>query len=326
VESAVLQVRLGLVFVGLLGCATSAAAQQATFTTGIDLVALSVTVTDAREKYVGGLQRDDFVVLENGVRQPVSFFAAADVPIDLVLLIDGSASMHDKVALVREAAGGLARSLGAGDRGAVVEFRDAVRVTQPLTGDLAALDKALGRVTPSGGTALYNALYIALRVFTPLHGAGAELRRRAIVVLSDGDDTSSLIGFDEVLDVARRSGVTIYTISVTSPAALARELALGGRRGPSGGGYALRTLARDTGGRAFFPLEASELKDIYGSIAEELGHQYAIGYVPSNGARDGEWRQVLVRVTDRPGVRPRTRTGYFAEATPSLQSSAGRMR
>ena len=308
--------RLGLVFLGLLGCAAAAGAQRTTFTTGIDLVALSVTVTDAREKFVDGLQQDDFVVLEDGVRQPVSFFAAADVPLDLVLLVDGSASMADKAALAREAAGGLARSLRAGDRGAVIEFREGVRVTQPLTHDLGALGEALARITPGGGTALYTALYVALREFSPTRRPeAAQLRRRAIVVLSDGDDTSSLIGFDEVLDVARRSGVSIYTISVTSPAALARELALGGRR-QSNGGYAMRALARDTGGRAFFPAGASALKGIYGSIAEELRHQYAIGYVPSNGARDGEWRQVLVRVTDRPGARPRTRSGYFAEEAP----------
>jgi Ca-activated chloride channel homolog len=319
----VLQARLGLVLFGLLGSVAGSGAQQATFTSGIDLVALSVTVTDARERYVAGLQPDDFVVLEDGVQQPVSFFAASSVPLDLMLLVDGSASMRDKVAQVREAASGLARSLRAGDRGAVIEFREGVRVTQPMTADLTALVAALERVMPSGGTALYNALYVALKEFATIRGGGAQLRRQAVVVLSDGDDTSSLIDFDEVLDLARRSGVTLYTISVTSPAALARELVLGGRRGQSTGDHAMRSLARDTGGRAFFPTEAAQLKGIYRSIAEELGHQYALGYVPSSDARDGAWRTVAVRVTDRPGVRPRTRTGYFAEEDPTLHSRAG---
>jgi Ca-activated chloride channel family protein len=294
--------------------AAEPAADNATFKAGIDLVALSVTVTNRAEKHVLGLRADDFVVLEDGVRQSVSFFSSATVPLDLAILLDASASMQGKMTLARDAALALARSVRPGDRASVVEFRDAVRVRQPLTRDLSAVEAALGEIAPGGSTSIYDALYIALKQLAGTERDPQAVRRQAIVLLSDGADTASLIGPDDVLDLARREGVAVYAISLRVPAEISREkLANGGRLFFDEGDYGLKRIAQDTGGRAFFPQAPDELRPIFGAVAEELGHQYAIGYVPTNERRDGTWRRVAVQVLSG-DARPRTRTGYFASA------------
>ena len=130
-------------------------------------------------------------------------------------------------------------------------------------------------------------------------------RRRAIVVLSDGDDTSSLVSFEEVLDAASRSDTVIYTIG------LGVKDASGPRAGSQEGAFILRRLAEQTGGRAFFPKEAKDLADVYGDIREELSSQYSLAYESSSARKDGEWRRIAVRV-NRPSVTVRTKQGYFA--------------
>ena len=134
--------------------------QRPTFKSGSSLVALNVTVTDSAAKYVSGLQPADFVVYEDGVKQDVQFFESASVPVDLILLIDTSSSMSDKIDVVHDAAGGFLRTLRPGDRGAVVSFADSVTVLQSLTDDRTRLDDAVRKTGARGQTALYNAVYI----------------------------------------------------------------------------------------------------------------------------------------------------------------------
>ena len=189
-------------------------AQGPLFKSGIDMVPLTVTVTDASGKYVTGLTGDDFTVLENGVEQPLSFFACADVPLDVALVLDTSASMRADLPLVQSAAIGLVRKLRASDRAAVVEIKDFARMPQPFTGDLALVDRAIRGLSAAGDTALYDGLYIALKEFERERKAAVQVRRRALVVLSDGLDTRSHLAFDEVLDLARRAGVNIYVVEL----------------------------------------------------------------------------------------------------------------
>jgi Ca-activated chloride channel family protein len=287
-------------------------APSATFRSGAELVALNVTVTDPQQNYVAGLGPGDFAVYEDGVKQDVAFFAATDVPLDLILLLDSSASMIDKMQTARDAALGFIRTLRAGDRGAVVAFNENVRVLQELTADRARLEEAIAQAQPGGATALHNAVYVALRQFGRAAKDAGEVRRQAIAVVSDGEDTSSLISFDDVLDQARRSGVNIYAISLTSPHAAALRTS-SRHRYFSNAEYSMKTLAQDTGGQAFFPSRIQELSGIYGRIADELGHQYSIAYAPKNARKDGRFRRVIVQVLSRPDARPRTRTGYFAD-------------
>jgi len=286
-----------------------------TFTTGVDLVALTVTVTNAERHLLNNLNAQDFQVFEDGVQQPVSFFGLANVPLDVALLVDGSASMLEMLPLARTAAIGLVRTLRPQDRASLVEFRNTVRVSQPLTDDMPRVVEAINGITASGGTSLYNALYVTLKDFQKQAGADTGVRRRTIVVLSDGEDTGSLIGFDEVLDLARRSGVTIYTVALKSESQIVRQRAQqSGRRYFSQADYSMRALADETGARAFFPDQVADLKTVYDAVAAELASQYALGYISRNPIRNGAWRRLVVRVVQQPGTRPRTRTGYFADA------------
>jgi Ca-activated chloride channel family protein len=285
---------------------------QAVFKTGTELVALNVTVTDQQgQSYVGGLLETDFAVFEDGVKQDVSFFAAGEIPIDLILLMDTSASMIDKMPTAREAAVGFLRKLRDQDRGAIVGFNEGVKVLQGLTADRAALEQALDSLQPTGATALHNAIYVALREFGRAAKQAGDVRRQAIAVFSDGEDTASLIAFDDVLEQARRSGVGIYTISLQSPSALARRG--NARRYFSQADYAMKTIAQETGAQAFFPERIQELSGVYGRIAAELGAQYSLAYAPKNARKDGRFRRVVVQVLSRPDARPRTRLGYFAD-------------
>lgn len=289
--------------------------RRPSFTSGIDLVALTVTVTDANRRYIPDLSAEDFQVFEDGVLQRVSFFGMSDVPLDVALLVDGSASMVQALPLARDAARGLLNTLRSGDRASLVEFRSTIRIAEPMTAELARVAAALEQLTAAGGTALHNALYVTLKEFQKRAAADAEVRRRVIVVLSDGEDTGSLIGFEEVLDLARRAAVTIYTVGLKNEVQLMREKSRGnGRRYFDQSDYALRRLADETGARAFFPEGVQDLPSVYDTVATELSSQYALGYVSRNPVRNGAWRRLVVRVAEQPGVRSRTRLGYFADA------------
>jgi Ca-activated chloride channel family protein len=281
--------------------------QTGSFRASIDLVSLNVTVSNAARQYVGDLGRDDFVVLENGLPQNVTFFAKTSVPLALALLLDSSASMEQAMATAQEAAVGFARSLGRADMATVIDFDTRVETAQAFTSDIRALEGAIRRTTPGGSTAMFNAIYIALKELSKVAPADEDqvLRRRAMIVLSDGDDTSSLVSFDEVLDAASRSDTVIYTIGLGA----GQTTTL--RSGAQEGAFVLRRLAEQTGGRAFFPKEAKDLAGVYADIREELSSQYSLAYESGGVRKDGEWRQISVRV-NRPNLNVRTRRGYFA--------------
>ncbi len=285
--------------------------QLPVFKSHASLVALNVTVVDKDQRFVGGLSADDFAVFEDGVRQDVRFFETRETPIDLIVLIDSSSSMRPRMEMVHQAALGFVQTLRDGDRGAVITFDDSVNVVQPLTSDHGQLESAIRATRASGGTALHNALYIALKQFgRPARGSN-DVRRQALAVLSDGNDTASLISFEDVQEIARRTGVSIYPISLAGSGADYDEQ--GRSEVFSKSQYAMRQLARDTGAQAFFPQSIHELDNIYSSIARELASQYSIGYSPSNGAADGRFRRIAVKVTSRPDCRLRARAGYIAE-------------
>jgi Ca-activated chloride channel family protein len=303
----------------LLVLGTAVAAQQPAsdgqhqvYRSGTNLVPLNVTVTDSNKQFVKGLTATDFAVYEDGVAQAVEFFEATDTPLDLILLIDTSSSMSDKMDVVHEAAIGFLKTLKRSDRGAVVAFADGVDILQPLTADQDALTQAVRRTAARGATALHNALYVSLKQFGRAARREGDLRRQAIAVLSDGEDTSSLISFDDVLDVARKSGVSVYPIALQSKYSASRTASMGQRRFYSEAEYAMRLLAQETGGQAFFPLQIFELKGIYDVIAQELSSQYSLAYAPTNVRADGRFRKIQVRIANRPELKLRTRSGYTA--------------
>lgn len=276
---------------------------QQRFRAGVELVSLTITVTQGG-KYVTDLEQEDFEVFEDGVKQDITFFTRLQQPIALAVLLDTSNSMEPSLRIAQEAAIGFVRRMRPDDRMEVIEFNSQVRVAQTYTSDVAALERAIRDTSVSGATSLYNAIYIALRGLRREQARTAEeIRRQAIVVLSDGDDTTSLMPYEEVLDVAKRSETAIYAIGLRPPDE--------GRPRFREAEYVLRQLAAETGGRAFFPTTANELPKIYNQISEELASQYSLAYTSKNPMRNGAWRRIQVRVK-RPGVEARTRQGYYA--------------
>lgn len=292
------------------GVVRAQAAEQAPiplYRAGVELVALPVVVTDGQQKLVPGLEEGQFAVFEDGVRQDITFFASSHVPLDLALLLDTSASMYDKIGRLQEAASGFLSTVGPEDRVSVIDIKDTVRTLHPMDGDLAAARRAIASTTPTGGTALYNGLYTTLKEMVRLRRDDESVRRQAIAVFSDGDDTASLVAFDDVLEAARQAGVSVYTILLRTSVA---PKTTGEKRFTSESEFSLKALAQETGGRAFFPDDIRQLVGVYARIAEELANQYAIGYASSNTRHDGSYRRVSVQVTSPAGLTARTRTGY----------------
>ena len=280
------------------------AQQPPAFRSGIDVVSLNVTVTDEVQRYITNLEQPNFLVFEDGVKQDVTFFTRSQLPIALALLLDTSASMEDKIATAQEAAIGFSKRLRAQDVAQVIDFDSRATIVQTFTNDAAALERAIRSTAAGGSTSMFNAIYIALKEMKKVKASSTdEIRRQAIVVLSDGEDTSSLLPFEEVLDLAKRSETSIYTIGIRS-----RDPA--GMRGFKEAEFVLRQLAQETGGRAFFPSAVAELGAIYGLISDELSSQYTLGYSSKNPRRDGAWRRVVVR-TDRQNSTARTKQGYY---------------
>ena len=280
-----------------------------TFEVGIEVINLNLSVTDGRNNYVTDLAGKDFAVFEDGIRQELSLFTHENLPIAMAILMDVSASMDEKLPQARAAAAKFARTLRPQDAAQIVQFNDRATVLQEFTNDVAALEAAIHKTAASGPTALHNALYIALKDLGKQKKSG-ELKRRAVILLSDGEDTASLVSDEQVLELARKTEINIYAISLRPNRAQDRQ-----RQAFSQAEYLLTALSRDTGGRVFFPNSLSELDSVYERIAEELRTQYSLGYVSSNRRKDGKWRRIVVRIPSRDELQVRHKLGYYAPAT-----------
>lgn len=290
--------------------AASGAAQDKPqiFKAAVDIVSLNVTVVDSQNRYVTDITENEFTVFEDGTEQELTFFNRTNLPIALSLLIDTSASMENRLITAQEAAIGFARRLRPQDLAQVVDFDSRVSIVQDFTNSVPDLETAIRSTTAGGSTSLHNALYISLKGLEKIRAKSIdEVRRRAIVVLSDGEDTSSLVSYEEVLELAKRSETAIYTIGLQ-----AKDSAQ--TKGFREAEFVLRQFAQETGGRAYFPARVEDLKDVYGRIADELSSQYTIGYASKNGRRDGAWRRIVVQVA-RPSVTARTKRGYYGPTT-----------
>lgn len=279
--------------------------QPPIFTGGVEVVSLNVTVSDTTGHYITDLERGDFQVYEDGVLQELSFFNRTNLPIALSLLVDTSASMENRLPIAQEAAIGFAKRLRPEDTAEIIDFDSRVVILQTFTSKASELEQAIRKTSAGGSTSMYNAIYIALKDLKKVVATSPdEIRRQAIVVLSDGEDTSSLLPFEEVLDLAKRSETAIYAIGLRSNDGTAGK-------GFKEAEFVLRQLSQETGGRAFFPNQVTELANIYTQISEELSSQYTLGYSSRNTRRDGAWRRVVVRA-NKPSTIARTKQGYFA--------------
>ena len=278
--------------------------QRPAFRSTIDIVSLNVTAIDGANRYIIDLEQPDFSVFEDGVKQDIVFFTRRPQPIALSLLLDSSASMEDKLDTLQVAAINFVKRLKPNDLAQVIDFDSRVSIRQAFTADQGELEGAIRQAVSGGSTSLHNAIYISLKELGKIRAQSEEdVRRQALIVFSDGEDTSSLVSFEEVLDLAKRSETSIYTIALRGTET--------NTRGFREAEFIMRQLAQETGGRSFFPARLEDLTGVYAQIADELASQYTLGYTSKNPRRDGAFRRIVVQVA-RPGVTPRTKRGYYA--------------
>jgi len=277
------------------------------FRSSVDMVGLTVTVTDARGREITGLTPDNFAVYEDGVQQQVSLFGSEKVPLDVALVIDTSSSMHAVHPVVKRGACALLGKLRDGDRGLVVDVKQRIQIRGGLDADLSHVVRSINSLSTDGSTALYDGLYMSLQEFARERRQRPEIRRQALVVFSDGLNNASHVRFEDVSELARALDVTIYTIMLNDgqlSQAIARDVHV------ARAAWEMRALTLDTGGRAFFPIKAGELAAIYDTIARELVNQYTLAYVAPPARPKQALRRISVSLLPPVQGVPRTRTSY----------------
>ena len=271
-------------------------------TVDVTRVNLLFTVTDKKGRFITDLGKDDFEVVEGKRRQTISEFTAeSDLPLRLGILIDTSNSVRERFKFEQEAARQFIDSVMRTnlDKALVVSFDTSAELVSDLITDTDKLTAAIRDLHPGGGTALYDAIYFACRdklsQDQPRHKF-----RRAIVIVSDGEDNQSRYTRDQALEMAQKADVVMYAISTNIT------------RIETDGDKVLKYLAQETGGRAFFPFKVEDLDQSFENIANELRHQYNISYRPEPLKTDGLFHAIDVRVRERKNILVNVRRGYYA--------------
>jgi Ca-activated chloride channel homolog len=270
----------------------------AIFRSDTRLVVLNVSVLGADGKMVNNLPRDAFSVFEDGQPQQISLFRQEDIPVSLGLVIDNSASMKEKRERVAAAALAMVRVSNPEDEVFVIHFNEEPTVVQDFTSNLGQLERSLNKIQSSGETAMRDAVRLGIE---HLRTKGKK-DKKVLLVVTDGDDNSSIETLSHVVQVAQQTDVIVYGIGLLGteePAAAERAR------------KALEELTGATGGRSWFPAALEEIARITPEIAHEIRSQYVIGYTPTNQAADGAFRKLRVEVNG-PNVQVRTRAGYYA--------------
>ena len=284
--------------------ASGAATAQVIFRGGVDLATMAATITDRKGEIVRDLARDEFEVLEDGKVQKIEYFAQGDgdsaPPMHLGLMLDASGSMQADMKLAQGAAIKFLNMLPAAEDITLVDFDTQVRITRYPQRDFPRLVERIRQRKPEGWTALYDALGTYLDGVDRLEG------RKVMVMYTDGADSQSALSLSETLNLLKASQVTVYAIGLVNNTGSSRQLLQ----------MTLRQLAEATGGQAFFPNAMKDVESAYDKVLAEIKGQYHLGYQSTNGATDGAWRKVEIRVK-RPGLRVRSRQGYFGPYKPS---------
>lgn len=270
----------------------------------IDVTRVNIlfAVTDKKGRFVTNLNRDDFEVYEQKKQQNIQEFTAeTNLPLRLGILIDTSNSIRDRFRFIQDAATEFLKSVMRPeiDRTVLVSFDTSAQMISDLTNDIDKLEKGIKDLRPGGGTALYDAIYFSCRdkliIDQPRHKF-----RRALVILSDGDDNQSRYTREQALEMAQKADVVVYTIS-TNRSGTETE-----------GDRLLKYLARETGGMAFFPFKVQDMQQSFANIANELRSQYNLFYRPEPLRADGLYHTVEVRVKNKKDLQVRARRGYYA--------------
>jgi VWFA-related protein len=270
----------------------------------VDVTRVNVlfTVTDKKGRFITDLAKNDFQVLENKRQQSImEFTAESDLPLRLAILVDTSNSIRDRFRFIQEAAVEFINSVirPRQDRALVVSFDTSTELVSDLNDDPEKLAALIRNLRPGGGTSLYDAIFYSCRdklaAEQPRHKF-----RRAMIILSDGDDNQSQFTRDQALEMAQKADVVIYTISTNIT------------RIETDGDKVLKYLSSETGGQAFFPFKVEDLSQSFENIANELRHQYNIYYRPEPMKTDGKYQAIAVQVKGRKDVVVRARKGYYA--------------
>lgn len=290
-------------------------AKQKGFTIGVnvDLVVIHTSVYDKNGIFIGGLKKDNFRVYEDGIAQAVSSFSQEDVPISLGLILDTSGSMRTKIELVNKAALAFIRASNPEDQVFLVGFNDQVELLEDYTSDIDTITDALDNVVVTGGTALYDAIFLGVQ-----KAQNGVKPKKAIVVITDGEDRDSYYKLDELVSKVQESDVQVYCVGFLNQVPDKGLFGRWSKSVPEKAHDALIRISEETGGKAFFPQKIAEINTIVAEIAHELRNQYSIGYVSSNTARDGSYRRVKIAlepVSLSSSNHTRYRRGYFAPKT-----------
>lgn len=277
-------------------------APEARITLDVTRVNMLFTVSDKKGRFITNLSKEDFEITEAKKLQAITEFTAeSDLPLRIGVLIDSSNSIRDRFRFQQEAATDFVNAVirPGQDMGMVVSFDSSAELVTDLTGDTDVLGKAIRGLRPGGGTALYDAVFFASK--EKLMGDQPRDKfRRAIVILSDGEDNDSRYSREQALEMAQKADVVIYSISTNIT------------RIPTDGDKVLKYLAEETGGLAFFPFKSQDLAQSFENIANELRHQYNLFYRPEPLKADGLYHQVDIKVKGRKDLIVRARRGYYA--------------
>jgi Ca-activated chloride channel family protein len=271
------------------------------------LVLIPVSVTDPSNRYVLGLEKQDFQLLEDNAQQTIAHFSTEDAPLSVGLLVDVSGSMGSKLGTSRKAAIEFLKTLNATDEAFLVEFSDRAQLSVPFTHDTKTIEKEIGDARSGGLTALLDAVHIGLQEMKNAHNP-----RKALLIISDGGDNNSRYNSTQIKDLVREADVQIFAMGVFEP-----YLGLGLTPAEVGGPQLLAEIAEQTGGRALAANNQVELPGIAERIGLELRNQYLLAYSPKNQTRDGKYRHVQVTVAapkELPPLKLRWRLGYYAPA------------
>ncbi len=274
-----------------------------TIKVGVNEVNLVFTVTDKRGHFVKDVKQDDLKVLDDSKPPKAirSFVSQTDLPLRVGLLVDASNSIRDRFKFEQEAAIEFLNQIvrPKSDEAFVIGFDSTAEVTQDYTDNTEKLSRGVRILRPGGGTALFDAIYFACR--DKLMNASANgPTRRAIILLSDGDDNQSRVTREEAIDMAQRAEVIIYAISTN----------ISGQK--QHGDKVLERFAETTGGKVFFPFKIQEVSDAFSQIQDELRSQYALAYIPADFMADGRYRTIEIEAPNKKNLRVRARKGYYA--------------
>lgn len=302
------KLRLGLVGIALFASLLHAQAppdakvtepETYTFRTDTRLVDLHASVVDKDGHLVLGLPQSEFTIYENGVKQEIKMFRREDVPVSLGLIIDNSASMHDKRAKVASAALALVSASNPEDEVFIMNFNEETSLEADYTSDIKRLEEALKTINSHGGTAMRDALRMGIEHLK--HGGKKE--KKIVLVVTDGEDNASVETLSHLIQATQQNGVIIYAIGLLSDNE-PREAEHAKR--------ALDALTLATGGQVWYPNDLAEVDGIAREVAHEIRNQYILGYTSSNQALDGSFRRIRVAVKAPGDPIVRTRAGYYA--------------